>query len=345
MASPSANQPVPKRPMFSRFESVVYVSPPALPHHPSTTPASVFRRPTPELVKLSPDGSISEPKAADLHTAGFLTPTSLFYTRSIPNLPAMPGAADWKLRVRGLVDTDHIFTIVDLARLLPVVSLPVTLVSSSNRAKEQNILGTTLSPNSASGSISTALFTGVYLSSLLSHVQPAQSASHVHFTSFSSLDGCSQRLSRASNLENGMLLAWNMNGKSLSPQHGGPLRLIVPGQIGERSIQCLSEIELASRPSSHPNFEKQNKLLPSNLVPPIDDHHWHNSHYELYEASVSSAIAKPSHDEILEIPTGAMSRFVSDYDLAGWAYSGGGRSVNQVEVSFDNGKTWERANV
>jgi nitrate reductase (NAD(P)H) len=51
--------------------------------------------------------------------------------------------------------------------------------------------------------------------------------------------------------EKGMLLAWAMNGEALEPDHGFPLRLVVPGQIGGRSVKWLKKIEVSDKESQH----------------------------------------------------------------------------------------------
>lgn len=52
---------------------------------------------------------------------------------------------------------------------------------------------------------------------------------------------------------------------------------------------------------------------------------------------MNSAVAQPNHDEILPLlSAGAMST----YTVRGYAYAGGGRRVNRVEVSLDEGKSW-----
>lgn len=83
-----------------------------------------------------------EAPLADLWKAGFLTPQSLFYVRNHGATPLVTeeGAAEWKLQVHGLVDNPVSFTIADLKRLFPTVTLPVTLVCAGNRRKEQNMV-------------------------------------------------------------------------------------------------------------------------------------------------------------------------------------------------------------
>jgi nitrate reductase (NAD(P)H) len=67
---------------------------------------------------------------------------------------------------------------------------------------------------------------------------------------------------------------------------------------------------------------------------------WKNDRYAIYDLSVNSAIAYPAHDEQLCL-TGASE----NYRVQGYAYGGGGRRVNRVEISLDKGKSWRLANI
>ena len=109
--------------------------------------------------------------------------------------------------------------------------------------------------------MSTALWTGVYLADVLEFVRPKRGeAKHVIFEGGDSLPngpyGTSQRLSWAANKDRGMLIgkqlyqccqlkfkrrisAWAMNGLPLEPDHGFPVRVVIPGQIGGRSVKVL----------------------------------------------------------------------------------------------------------
>lgn len=80
-----------------------------------------------------------EAPLTDLWNAGFLTPQALFYVRTHGATPQISAqqAKDWKLRVHGLVEREVSFTIDDLKRLFPTVSVPITLVCAGNRRKEQ----------------------------------------------------------------------------------------------------------------------------------------------------------------------------------------------------------------
>ncbi|CAE6437488.1 unnamed protein product [Rhizoctonia solani] len=312
-----------------------------------------------------------EAKLGDLFTAGFLTPTELFYVRNHGAVPQVDEDAtrNWTLRVHGLVKNECALTLDDLKSKFPVVTLPVTLVCAGNRRKEQNMVLKGLGFSWGAAGVSTALFTGVYLADVLNYVQPIRPlAKHVVFEGTDSLPngpyGTSQQLSWASNREKGMLLAWSMNGLPLTPDHGFPLRVVIPGQIGGRSVKWLNRIEVSDQESQHYLHFFDNKVLPTQLSPEQarDEKKWWYdpkyiikydafssvyyflSHVYYSDLNVNSAIAQPDHEEMIKVPqTGNDDGLF--YPIRGYAYAGGGRRINRVEISLDEGNTWKLAEI
>lgn len=298
----------------------------------------------------------------------------------VPRVSAA-AAESWELRVHGLVKHPTVFRVTDLKRLFPTVTLPITMVCAGNRRGEQNVVAKGLGFNWGAGGVSTALFTGVRLADVLSYVQPVRPtgaypwatatpgrARHVVFEGADVLPqgpyGTSQRLLHARNPANGMLLAWAMNGEPLTPDHGFPLRLIVPGQIGGRMVKWLTRIEVADTESQHHLHFKDNKVLPTSVS--ADEARsrediWRDPRYIFGELGVNAAITKPAHREILPIPSvpaagkdggekekGKQENEVEAeaeamYTVAGYAYTGGGRRITRVELTLDDGRRWRLA--
>ncbi|KAG1727716.1 hypothetical protein EDB19DRAFT_1749291, partial [Suillus lakei] len=258
-------------------------------------------------------------------------------------------AANWTICVHGLVEREVTFTLQELQEKFPVVTLPVTLVCAGNRRKEQNVVRKTLGFSWGAAGLSTALWTGVYLADVLDHVRPIRGqAKYVVFEGGDNLPngpyGTSQRLSWASNKDKGMLIAWAMNGLPLEPDHGFPVRVIVPGQIGGRSVKWLRHIEISDRESQH----HDNRVLPTQVMPDkaySEKHLWYDPRV-FSELNVNSVIAKPDHNEKLYInQTPDEDGTIASYPIRGYAYAGGGRRVTRVEVSLDQGETWTMANI
>jgi DMSO/TMAO reductase YedYZ molybdopterin-dependent catalytic subunit len=120
------------------------------------------------------------------------------------------------------------------------------------------------------------------------------------------------------------LLAWRMNDRDLLPDHGFPLRLVLPGWVGIASIKWLGSLEVARTPLSSPWNTKWYRMTGGDY--PVDTP-------PLTVLPVRTAWELP---EVAELPAGR-GRL-----LHGRSWSGAGR-IARVEVSTDGGATWYRA--
>ncbi|KNZ80738.1 Nitrate reductase [NADPH] [Termitomyces sp. J132] len=290
----------------------------------------------------------AEAKLNVLFSKGFLTPSNLFFVRNHGAVPHVDTktAREWKIAIHGLCDNPVAFTIEELRFKFEVITMPVTLVCAGNRRKEQNVVQQSLGFSWGAAGLSTALFTGVRLADVLDHVKPNRGAKHVIFEGSDSLPngpyGTSQLLSWARDRRRGMMLAWGMNGLPLEPDHGFPLRLVVPGQIGGRSVKWLRQIELSPIESQHHLHFNDNKVLPMQIGPDrarAEEKWWYDPRYMIRDLNVNSAIACPDHEETVQV------QYEGTYTLRGYAYAGGGRRITRVEVSINDGDTWELAEI
>jgi nitrate reductase (NAD(P)H) len=141
----------------------------------------------------------------------------------------------------------------------------------------------------------------------------------------------------------GIMLAYKMNGEMLTPDHGKPLRAVIPGQIGGRSVKWLKKLILTEAPSDNWYHIYDNRVLPTMISPEIaanDTKWWMDERYAIYDLSPNSAIAFPAHGETLSLAGGPET-----YCAKGYAYGGGGRRITRVEVSLDQGRRWRLANI
>jgi len=125
-----------------------------------------------------------------------------------------------------------------------------------------------------------------------------------------------------------------MNDAPLSLDHGYPLRVIVPGTVGARSVKWLSTIRLSPIESQGHWQQNDYKFLPPctewgsavdySCVPAIQD------------MPVQSAILSPL--DLSTLPPDSES-----IQVEGYAWSGGGRKVIRLDVSIDDGRTWHPA--
>lgn len=267
----------------------------------------------------------------------FVTPHSLFFVRSHGSLPEVD-AGRYSLTTSGLAERPISLTLEEIKERFPRKEITATLHCAGNRRAElmehRPIPGET--PWSV-GAIGNARWAGVSLRDLLHEAGAQNAASHVAFTGLDEVnpDGQTTRFGGSIPLRKALdpdtLLAYEMNGEPLSAEHGYPLRAMVPGYIGARSVKWLSAVELRSTPSENHYQIRDYKLYPRDADPGES----HPSEGEaLGDICVNSAICSPAEGQTV----GADS-----IPAAGYAITGGGRDIERVEVSADGGNTWTEA--
>ena len=139
------------------------------------------------------------------------------------------------------------------------------------------------------------------------------------------------------------MLAHKMNGEMLRPDHGKPLRAVIPGQIGGRSVKWLKKIIVTSAPSDNWYHIYDNRVLPTMVDPEQSANEpktWADERYAIYDLSTNSATVYPAHDEQI-----SLAEDQGTYTVKGYAYGGGGRRVTRVELSLDKGRTWRLGHI
>ncbi|MCB1007727.1 MAG: sulfite oxidase [Acidobacteria bacterium] len=265
--------------------------------------------------------------------AGFVTPTDRFFVRNHGDVPSVDPAS-YRLGVRGAVERPLELTLEELGRF-PRRELAVTLQCAGNRrdelARHKEI------PHElpwGSEAISTARWSGPSLADVLAAAKPTGAAHHAAFTGLDETERHGERFRYGGSiplekaLSGEVLLATEMNGEPLPPVHGYPVRVVVPGWIGARSVKWLSEIELGEEPSRNYFQRVAYRLFPAAVGP--DDVDW-NAGAMLGELAVNSIVTAPEPDATLE--SGRVR-------VEGLAIAGDGREVIRVEASTDGGATW-----
>ncbi len=175
-----------------------------------------------------------------------VTPAGLHYLLIHFDIPATD-AATWQLRIEGSVSKPKAYSVAELQRL-PASTLRVTMECAGNGRGQTSPRYPSM-PWLEEG-VSTAEWTGVPLSALFKEVQVNGSAREIVFHGADrGIDrgiehSFSRSLSPAEALRDGVLVAYAMNGQPLLPQHGAPLRLVVPDWYGMASVKWLECIEV-----------------------------------------------------------------------------------------------------
>ncbi|KAL2339838.1 hypothetical protein Fmac_007778 [Flemingia macrophylla] len=291
----------------------------------------------------------SEPPLPRLMHHGFITPVPLHYVRNHGPVPRAHWE-DWTVEVTGLVARPTTFTMDQLLHDFPSREFPATLVCAGNRRKEQNMVKQSIGFNWGSAAVSTSVWRGVPLRALLKRcgIYPhTKGALHVCFEGAEDLPGgggskygTSIMREIALDPSRDIILAYMQNGERLTPDHGFPVRMIIPGFIGGRMVKWLKRIIVTTQESQTYYHYKDNRVLPSHVDAELANAEawWYKPEYIINELNINSVITTPCHDEILPINSWTTQ---IPYLLRGYAYSGGGRKVTRVEVTLDGGETWQ----
>ena len=313
-----------------------------------TPDSHVFR--DPRLIRLTGIHPFNvEPPLSALYDEGFLTSPELFFVRNHGAVPQVIDASipDWEFSIEGLVKKPITMTLRQLITDYEQITVPITLVCAGNRRKEQNQVRKSKGFSWGAAGLSTALWTGVPMMEILKRAVPLRRARYVCMEGADELPNgnyaTSIKLNWAMDPNRCIMVAHKMNGETLRPDHGKPLRCIVPGQIGGRSVKWLKKLVVTAEPSDNWYHIYDNRVLPTMISPEQsadEPKWWMDERYAIYDLSTNSAIAYPAHGEQISLVNGPEC-----YKVRGYAYAGGGRRISRVEVTLDKGKSWALANI
>jgi sulfite oxidase len=292
-------------------------------------------RKRPELV-VHGDHPLNAETPQRLLRESFVTPAEAFYVRCHGDVPNVdPGR--YRLTVSGLAERPLRLSLEKI-RGLPKAEATATLYCAGNRraglTRVKPIPGKVAWNVGAAGN---ARWGGVLLRDVLEAAGIGEGTRHVACTG---LDrdaesdtgghfGGSIPIERA--VSDQVLLAYEMNGRPLAPEHGFPLRAVVGGYVGARSVKWLSEITLQAEPSDNYYQAVEYKLFPPHVTAENADY---SEGEMLGEIPLNCVICMPQEGE-----TPARGLLA----VRGYAVAGGDRRVGRVEVSADGGRSWTGA--
>jgi DMSO/TMAO reductase YedYZ molybdopterin-dependent catalytic subunit len=117
------------------------------------------------------------------------------------------------------------------------------------------------------------------------------------------------------------MVVWKMNGQELTPQHGYPLRLIVPSWYGMASVKWLNEITALTQPFDGFCQTQEYVYIGEESIP---------DQTSATKMRVRSIITQPESGTLLRNES---------INLLDVAWSGEGK-VEKVELSFDQRGNW-----
>ena len=223
-----------------------------------------------------------------------ITPNKDFYQVSKNAFDPQVDPRGWKLEVAGLVDNPLEISYYEI-RELPFVEQYATLACISNE------VGGDL--------IGTALWRGVRLKQVL---EKAGLKPGVVDVILRARDDYSDSIPIDRAVADGTLLVYEMNGEPLTPEHGSPLRLLVPGIYGMKNVKWITRIEAV-------DFDFRG--------------YWQRRGWD--DRAEYKTLSR------IDVPD---SQVKGETSIAGIAFAGD-RGISKVEVSMDAGATWQLAEI
>ena len=277
-----------------------------------------------EVIRRKPEGAspVIAASYTPLHALeGIITPNGLGFERHHAGAPNLD-PAEHRLLVHGLVDRPLVFTLADLERF-PKVNRCYFLECAGNTFSEWQ-KATMPNVQFTHGLIQTTVYTGVLLKDLLAASGIKAKASWI-LAEGADAAGLTRSLPMAKALDDCMV-AFKMNGEALRPEHGYPMRLVVPGWEGNIWIKWLRRLKLGDEPW----FTREETAKYTDLMPDG------KARYYSWVMDAKSVITSPA-PEMPGVPRGRNA-------LSGIAWSGRGE-IAAVDVSLDGGVNWLPARI
>ena len=196
----------------------------------------------------------------------------------------------------------------------------------------------------SNGTISNCIYTGVQVSHIL-HEAGLKSTGDIHvaFTNHSPVqedDTFASSIPLHKALDASTVLAYEMNHEPLTRDHGFPIRVIVPGYAGARSVKWLDTITVQVEEANNFYMQRDYKVLPEDVTSRErkDIEKIWSSTPALQEMGVQSAICTPKNGDTVISSDGGV-------DVKGYAVAGEDGPIKAVHVSTDEGKTWTTADI
>jgi DMSO/TMAO reductase YedYZ molybdopterin-dependent catalytic subunit len=250
----------------------------------------------------------------------FYTPQAEFFEFHQTEYPRV-NVSTWRLNVTGFVEKPRQFTLDEIKQRSDKRDIAVTIECSGNT-----------SIGAANGQVSTGLWTGVSLASILTDCGLKPEAREIVFLG---LDVERERTAAVETahgrsvfvqdaMDPNAILAFALNGQTLSPEHGFPLRVILPGWYGMTQIKWLGEIQALDRRYEGPHMSRNYHTVAGNEL--------------LTETSISKKRVK----SVVARVTRRKDQGRIRYRIYGAAWSGPSAAVKSVDFSIDN-KPWQPA--
>jgi DMSO/TMAO reductase YedYZ molybdopterin-dependent catalytic subunit len=265
-----------------------------------------------------------------------VTPTDRMFIRNNLLTPDL-SEANHRLTVKGLVDKELTFSVAELRKAFPTVTLQgmVECAGAGRSAFVPTASGTRWL---ATGGMGCPMWTGVRLRDVLNAAGVRSNAVHVagqggDFGVVATAAPVIRSIPVSKAMDSDTLIAWGMNDGPLPKVHGFPLRLVVPGWVGSASIKWLHTLTVLDAPFKGTYMDGSYRI-PRHPVRPGEKMPKDAVSTEAWP--VKSMITHPAPNAVFKVGRPML--------VEGRAWVGEG-DIDRVEVSFNEGQSWQRASI
>ena len=262
----------------------------------------------------------------------FITPVNLFFVRNHMSEPLTFNADAFRLKVTGSVEHPLELKLSDLTQMeAATVTNTVECAGNGRAFYEPHVPGVQWQR----GAVGNARWSGPRLKDVLDRAGVMKSATFVAFIGLDQTPRQVPQFIRGIPIDKAMdpdtLLAMRMNGTPLTKHHGYPVRALTPGWLGAASCKWLTEIRVMDK-EFEGNFMKPGYRMPVNPVAPGGD--IVGDTQPITRLNVKSIFTRPIDGREVKVGQAV--------PLAGLAWAGDA-DVTKVEISDDDGRTWNPA--
>ena len=277
----------------------------------------------------------------------FVTANEVFYVRNHMWVPST-SESEHKVVVELPDGEEKEYSLEDLKINFKPTRVTATLQCSGNRRSDM-----TQESHSTNGlqwrvgGISTSEWTGVRLRDVLADAgfpvdEYPNEVRHAQFLGAEAY-GASIPIDKAVDRRGDVLLAYEMDGQPLPPDHGYPIRVLVPGTVAARSVKWVNRIILSEEESQSQWQQRDYKCFGPNVSGNPD---WSTAP-AIQEVPVQSAITSlrdispQSHADRKYLQENGLEE--DSVAVEGYSFAGGGRRIVRVDISANDGRTWHQA--
>jgi nitrate reductase (NAD(P)H) len=283
-----------------------------------------------------------------LFEAGLITPSPIHYVRNHGAVPPLL----WEThRLEITAGKKLVLKMDELKAQFESINIPVFLACDGIRRKELNMIKKTKSFNYTAAAAGCCYWKGILLRDVLLEADVAQlvqeNPTKRLWVNYEGADELSEGryatcvpLDYVMDANNDVMLAYEMNDHPIPPDHGYPLRLILPGWVGARSVKWLAKVWVSEHENDGHYHIYDNRQLPSFIGDPeseIAQTMFHHPSTICNEQMLNSVVVRPAQGEKLDLVDIKRGKL---YRVTGYAYNGSGNEIDKVEISLNGGESW-----